>query len=104
MQPISTQEFPGSYYSATLAFEREDYAWLRVSPCFTSTDLLLNCEMNNGFITAAHYATTKSASLFCIDIKPKQGDLEDVTLELTAYVTTMIAVLNNIEQGEWNVV
>ena len=99
MKLISTHEITGQHYSATLALDTPTSGYIRITPAIVDSDVLWSSEI--GKADVAHYATTRSASLYSIDMLDFERTLEDRLANIVEALNAVIAVLDNIEQGEW---
>lgn len=102
MEPIGIHEITGQHYSATLALDTPTSGYIRITPAIVHSYVLWSSDIVAGDID--HYVTTKSASLFSIDTEDFQHTLEERLDEIVSAIKAVIAVLDNVERGEWEAI
>lgn len=102
MEPISVHEITGQHYSATLALDTSINGYIRIAPAIVDSDMLWSSELAGVDIDL--YVTTRSASLFTIDATDHQHILEERLDEIVGALKIIIAVLDAVEQGEWEAI
>jgi hypothetical protein len=102
MEPSSTHEVTGQHYSAILALDIPTSGYIRITPAIIDSTVLWDSDIVN--VDIGHYVTTRSASLFSIDTEDFQYTLEDRLDEIINALKAVIAVLDAVENGEWDAI